>query len=59
MIKILPTGKFDGWNGDSQDGDNASVSIVSPDATDNKELAQVDACIDHAEVQSMLSAPEP
>lgn len=39
------SGKYDGivdrgdWNTDnSQDGDNASVSIVSPDATDNKEL---------------------
>ena len=40
------SGKYDGivahgdWNTEnSQDGDNASVSIVSPDATDNKELA--------------------
>ena len=33
------SGRYYDWNTDnSQDGDNASVSIVSPDATDNKEL---------------------
>ena len=37
MLGPRSSSKCDEWNSDSQDGDNASVSIVSPDATDNKE----------------------